>query len=245
MGVCQDARRIRLPGGASGNSWIAPGAVRGGLRHKNSGRARTISPFVESKLKVLVRLHSSHNQKNTEALLGIAPRMLSGKSRQDTEGDLASTVCRVPFAGKVPSTTGSRTFQPLTEPSSHKHLPCCMTCSLLYRARSPRRDEELRGTTANDRDPARSSNSGSRSPSVSLPLNLFPFNGRSRALPRNERCTQFGRATWRGAMMGEGIYHTRKPRATHYSTLYECRVAYRFQSRLSIGPGPDNCPGDC
>ena len=155
------------------------------------------------------------------------------------------TVCRVPIAGKVPSTTGSRTFQPLTEPSSHKHLPCCMTCSLLYRARSPRRDEELRGTTANDRDPARSSNSGSRSPSVSLPLNLFPFNGRSRALPRNERCTQFGRATWRGAMMGEGIYHTRKPRATHYSTLYECRVAYRFQSRLSIGPGPDNCPGDC
>jgi hypothetical protein len=49
-----------------------------------------INPFVESKLKVLVRLHSSHNQKNTEALLGIAPRMLSGKSRQDTEGDLAS-----------------------------------------------------------------------------------------------------------------------------------------------------------
>jgi hypothetical protein len=45
--------------------------------------------------------------------------------------------------------------------------------------------------------------------------------------------------------MGEGIYHTRKPRATHYSTLYECRVAYRFQSRLSIGPGPDNCPGNC
>ena len=89
-GGCQDARRIRLPGGASGNSWIAPGAVRGGLRRQNSGRARTISPFVESKLKVLVRLHSSHNQKNTEALLGIAPRMLSVKSRQDTEGDLAS-----------------------------------------------------------------------------------------------------------------------------------------------------------
>ena len=41
------------------------------------------------------------------------------------------TVCRVPIAGKVPSTTGSRTFQPLTEPSSHKHLPCCMTCSPL------------------------------------------------------------------------------------------------------------------
>ncbi len=59
----------------------------------------------------------------------------------------SGTVCRVPIAGKAPSTRGSHTFPPLTEPSSHRHFPCCMTCSLLYRTRSPRRDEELRRTT--------------------------------------------------------------------------------------------------
>jgi hypothetical protein len=45
--------------------------------------------------------------------------------------------------------------------------------------------------------------------------------------------------------MGEGKHHARKPRTAHYSALYESAVAYRFQSRLSIGPEPDNCPGNC
>ena len=61
-----------------------------------SGIGSTISPLAESKLRVVVKLHLSHNQKNTEAPPDFVLQTVSGTSRQGSEGDLASNRNNLP-----------------------------------------------------------------------------------------------------------------------------------------------------
>ena len=62
-----------------------------------SGIGSTISPLAESKLRVVVKLHLSHNQKNTEAPPpDFVLQTVSGTSRQGSEGDLTSNRNNLP-----------------------------------------------------------------------------------------------------------------------------------------------------